>query len=186
MFGTNTADGFSKTPFVFAAPAADGLSNACVMFDTPTVTRRRREPEVAPQTGAPKGVLAEHTIKQASRGRPLRFRDGYVEVPLADSSQCVRVALLDFQWLHHVKGISKRRWTRGEQGEIRAPMHRGFHLRDMEHGYDYDVGALLLGLENGERYTMDFPCSLMPDTLHKVEKKRLRRTTAEPRDKLKS
>ncbi|RQY21313.1 hypothetical protein DF105_17655 [Burkholderia stagnalis] len=115
----------------------------------------------------------------------MRFRDDYVEVPLANSAQCVRVALWDFHWLHHARGISRRRWTRGEQGEIRAPMHRGFHLRAREHGYDYDVGALLLGLENGERYTMDFPCSLMPDTLHKVEKTRRRKTTAKPRDKLK-
>ncbi|KVF78912.1 hypothetical protein WJ18_16115 [Burkholderia vietnamiensis] len=144
-----------------------------------TVRTGRRRIETLPQTGAPKGALAEVVIQQTGceqrNSRPLRFRDGYVEVPLADSNQSVRVAIWDWQWLHHVKRISKRRWTRGEHGEIRAPMHRGFHLRDREYGYDYDVGALLLGLGQGDCYEMDYPCSLMPDTIRQVPRVRSRK-----------
>ncbi|MBU9680897.1 hypothetical protein KTF37_29035 [Burkholderia multivorans] len=144
-----------------------------------TIRSGRRRTETIPQTGAPTGALAEGAIQQADRKernrRPLRFRDGYVEVPLVDSTQSVRVALWDFHWLHHVKGIGRRRWTRGEHGEIRAPMHRGFHLRDREHGYDYDVGALLLGLKQGDCYEMDYPCSLMPDTIRQVPRSRSRK-----------
>lgn len=98
-----------------------------------------------------------------------------MEVPLVNSIQAVRVALWDFHWLHYVMGIGRRRWTRGERGEIRAPMHRGFHLRDRERGHDYDVGALLLGLKQGECYEMDYPCSLMPDTIRQVPRKRSRK-----------
>ncbi|CAJ2999875.1 Uncharacterised protein [Burkholderia pseudomallei] len=140
---------------------------------------RQRRVETIPMPGAPQGALAERVIQQTDRkergARPLRFRDGYVEVPLVDSTQSVRVALWDFHWLHQVKGIGRRRWTRGEHGEIRAPMHSGFHLRDREHGYDYDVGALLLGLKQGDCYEMDYPYSLMPNTIRQVPRVRSRK-----------
>ncbi|KVM84011.1 hypothetical protein [Burkholderia stagnalis] len=140
-----------------------------------TIRTGRRRTETIPQTGAPKGIMAEVVIRKESHGRRLRFRDDYVEVPLADCNQYVRVALWDFQWLHHVMGIARRKWTIGEQGEIRAPMHDAHHIGGRHFGYDYDVGALLLGLKQGDCYEMDYRYSLMPDTIRQVPRTRSRK-----------
>ncbi|WP_322033189.1 hypothetical protein [Paraburkholderia sp. J76] len=140
--------------------------------------KRKREPEQVPQTGTSLGMLAAFEIEVRSPARSLRFRKDWVEVPLADSAYHVRVALWDFQWLYHVKGIARRGWTCGPQGEIRAAL-RGAHLvGHHDHGYDYDVGALLLGLRDGESYEQDYPYCLTPGTLRKVEKPRQSRKVA--------
>lgn len=165
---------------IFTQAQRAGALAALAAAEKPMMSKRRtRRIETIPQTGASQGALAEAAIQCADgkerKQRPLRFRDDHVEVPLVDSTQSVRVALWDFHWLRYVMGIGRRRWTRGEHGEIRAPMHRGFHLRDREHGYDYDVGALLLGLKQGDCYEMDYPCSLMPDTIRQVPRTRSRK-----------
>lgn len=145
------------------------------------VCTSRRRTETIPQTGTPKGIMAEVAIRKESHGRRLRFRDDYVEVPLSDCNQYVRVALWDFQWLHHVMGLARRKWTIGGQGEIRAPMHNAQRIGDRDFGYDYDVGALLLSLKQGDCYEMDYRFSLMPDTIRQVPRTRSRKKARKAR-----
>ncbi|AJY40835.1 hypothetical protein I6G56_11715 [Burkholderia humptydooensis] len=162
-------------PAFTRAQRAAALASLAAAEKPETLRRRTRRVEIIPQTGAPQGALAEVLIKREAHGRRLRFRDDHVEVPLANSEQFVRVAILDWHWLHHAKGISRRKWTRGEHGEIRAPLDTTRRIANHYYGYDYDVGALLLGLKQGDCYEMDYSCSLMPDTIRQVPRSRSRK-----------